>query len=263
MEYWRTLTGIGIAFGVSACASIDQQPAAPQWQSIFDGETLTGWTPKIIGHPLGADPDNIFRVEDGALVVSYDQVETFDNTFGHLFFEIPASDYRLRFEYKFFVEQAAGGPAWAFMNSGVMAHTQAPETMRVDQAFPISVEAQLLGTAEATPGRTTANICTPGTHIVMSGELITEHCINSQTLAAPADTWISFELDVRAGETMRLSIADAPAFLLESPEYDPADPDVAKLGLSGAVTQGYFALQAESHPVAFRNIEWLNRAPID
>ena len=34
-------------------------------------------------------------------------------------------------------EQAKGGPAWAFRNSGVMVHGQPVETMKKDQDVPI------------------------------------------------------------------------------------------------------------------------------
>ena len=253
----KTLPAIFVMSALSACVHSAEAPtpSSSAWVTIFDGDSLSGWTPKIVGETLGQDSAGIFRVENGELHVSYQNVPAFENRFGHLFFEEELSDYRLRFDYRFFETQAPGGPAWAFMNSGVMVHAQAPDTMRKDQAFPVSVEAQLLGTSAATPERTTANICTPGTHIVLQGSLTKQHCINSETLAAAADDWISFELEVRSGDYMRLSIEGQEAFFLSQPEFDPADPDVSRLGLNGPVEQGFFALQAESHPVAFRNIE--------
>ena len=72
-----------------------------------------------------------------------------------------------------------GGPAWALRNSGIMVHGQRPETMRKDQDFPISIEVQLLG-GSGTGERTTANLCTPGTNVVIDGALFTTHCLNSQ-----------------------------------------------------------------------------------
>lgn len=248
------LLAIGVVAGCTHVAPVDP---TPQWTPIFDGETLDGWTPKIVGQSFGEDENRIFRVENNTLVVSYDGYSTFGGEFGHLFFEQPASTYRLRFEYQFRGAQVADGPGWALMNSGVMVHAQAPETMGVDQAFPVSVEAQLLGRPDSLPDRTTANICTPGTHIVVAGTLTRQHCINSNTRAAPAGEWVNFEIEVRAGTLMRLSINGEEAFTLTTPEYDSADTDAARLGLTGPVEQGYFALQAESHPVAFRNIELL------
>lgn len=240
-------------FFVSACATPVPEDG---WQTLFDGESLKGWTPKITGEALGEDRNQLFRAENGELLVSYDNAPTFEGNFGHLFYTLPSTDYRLRFEYKFMGTQAAGGPGWALMNSGVMVHAQAPETMARDQAFPISIEAQLLGLPETMTARTTANICTPGTHFELNGDVVTQHCVNSSTSAAPLDRWVQFEIEVRGDDYIELRIHGAPAYRLERPHYDVLDPDVQRLGLSGPLSKGYFALQAESHPVAFRNIEW-------
>lgn len=253
----KTIASILVVGGLTACASTYKADhlASDQWVSIFDGESLKGWAPKINGQKLGEDPARIFRVENGELRVTYEDMEAFDNAFGHLFFEEEVSDYRLRFEYRFSETQKSSGPKWAFMNSGVMYHAQSPTSMREDQAFPISIEAQLLGASAETPGRTTANICTPGTHVFLEGELTKQHCIASQMLAAPAGTWVSFELEVQGSRLTRLLIDGTEAFRLTEPQFDTTDPDVVRLELEGPVAKGYFALQAESHPVAFRNIE--------
>ena len=241
---------------ISACSASE-----PKWEVIFDGEDLTGWTPKIVGQDAGSDTAQMFRVEDGAIIVAYDPDVPFDRNFGHLFYDEDLSDYRLRFEYKFFGAQATDGPAWAFMNSGVMVHAQAPDTMQRYQAFPVSIEAQLLGKASDTPPRSTANICTPGTHIVVDGAQATQHCISSATEASLADQWVQFEIEVRGGEVIRLYVEGEEAFVLETPTYDPEDEEAALVGATGPVTHGYFALQAESHPIAFRNIQLMRLEP--
>ena len=94
----------------------------------------------------------------------------FAGRFGHLFHAAEFSNYRLRCEYRFVGEQTPGGPGWAFRNSGVMLHGQAPESMGVDQEFPVSIEVQLLG-GKAQGKRSTANLCTPGTNVVRDGAL--------------------------------------------------------------------------------------------
>ena len=258
-HFW--LGGSVAAMLLSACATVASDTSAPKWETIFDGETLTGWTPKISGQELGEDTGGIFRAENGALIISYESYSKFSGEYGHLFFTKPMSDYRLRFSYAFGETQTPGGPGWAFMNSGVMVHSQSPETMRVDQSFPVSVEAQLLGKRDATMARTTANVCTPGTHVVIDGELTTQHCVNSQTQAQLANTWTQFEMDVRSGVLIALRINGTEALRLTDPVFDHSDPDVARLGLSGAVTRGYFALQAESHPVRIRDIELMRLDP--
>ena len=60
-------------------------------------------------------------------------------------------------EYRFFGEQIKGGPSYAKLNSGVMVHSQAPDTILKDQDWPISVEAQFLA-----GGRTTMKCARPG-----------------------------------------------------------------------------------------------------
>lgn len=251
-----------VAFAcLTGCVSQPDPSSDQAWESLFDGETLSGWTPKIAGQPLGEDEANIFRVEDGQLVVSYDGYDAFTGQFGHLFYDEALSNYRLRVTYAFQDTQVPGGPNWAFMNSGVMVHAQAPESLRVDQPFPISVEAQLLGRSEATPTRTTANMCSPGTHVVIEGTLTKQHCVDSQTAARTAHEWAVFELEVRGGDLISLSIDGEEALRLTDPVFDMTDPDVQRLGLSGPVTQGYIALQAESHAVTFKDIELLRLDP--
>ena len=113
-----------------------------------------------------------FRVEDGLLKVGYEGYDdSFDERFGHLFHEAQWSHYRLRIEYRFVGDQTPGAPGWAVRNSGVMLHGQDPATMALDQDFPVSIEAQLLGGLGAGP-RSTANLCTPATHVEMDGQLV-------------------------------------------------------------------------------------------
>ena len=126
------------------CTSEKKQPEN-QWQQLFNGKDLNGWQIKISGYPLGENAGNIFRVESGILKVSYDEFESFDGEFGHLFYKEKFSDYILRVEYRIVGEQLPGAPGWAFKNSGVMLHSQSPQSMGLDQDFPVSVEAQFLG----------------------------------------------------------------------------------------------------------------------
>ncbi len=141
-----------------------------EWIALFNGQDLGDWIPKIRGHPVGANYANTFRVEDGLFTVSYDGYEAFNEQFGHIFYKDPFSYCRLLVEYRFIGKQALNAPDWAIRNSGVMVHSQDPETMPPDQDFPISLEAQFLG-GNGTDDRPTANLCTPGTHVEMEGTL--------------------------------------------------------------------------------------------
>ena len=62
---------------------------------LFNGCDLTGWDLKIRGSDLNENYQNTFRVEDGLLKIRYDGYETFDDRFGHIFYEVPFSHYRL------------------------------------------------------------------------------------------------------------------------------------------------------------------------
>lgn len=229
------------------------------WIALFNGQNLDGWTPKIKGHPLGENFGNTFRVEDGLLKVRYDQYEGFKGQFGHLFYHQPYSHYRLRIEYRFVGEQAEGGPPWALRNSGAMIHGQPPETMELKQDFPVSIEVQLLG-GSGSGERPTANLCTPGTHVVMGGELITRHCTSSSSETFHGDEWVTVEIEVRGNEVIRHKVGDSVVLEYNQPQLDPDDRyGQARIAANGGVqlSGGTISLQSESHPIDFRKVELL------
>lgn len=238
------------------CASQASGSNEPRWISLFNGKDLKGWHPKITGYDLDDNFGNTFRVEDGVLKVCYDQYEKFDGRFGHLFYETPFSHYRMRVEYRFVGEQTPGGPGWAFRNSGIMFHCQRPKTMRKDQDFPVSIEAQMLG-GNGTDDRSTANVCTPGTHIVMKDKLITQHCTNSKSQTYHGDQWVTMEIEVHGNGKVRHFVNGQLVLEYEQPQLDGSDADAKKLIKDGntMLREGYVALQAESHPLEFRKVE--------
>src|SRR6478752_7482328 len=110
-----------------SAAPADWRTAPPgEWQELFNGKNLDGWVVKLAHQELG------------------DNYHEFGGRFGHLFYKQKLSHYVVSVEYRFFGEQAKGGPSYARLNSGVMVHSQAPETILKDQDWPISIEAQLL-----------------------------------------------------------------------------------------------------------------------
>ncbi len=243
-------------------AVLDAAPRAAcadeEWIPLFNGRNLDGWTPKIKGRELGDNFGKTFRVEDGLLKVGYDQYQSFNNQFGHLFYRESFGHYRLRLEYRFVGEQCAGGPGWAIRNSGVMIHGQDPATMRKDQDFPVSIEVQLLGGNGQDP-RTTANLCTPGTNVVMKGELVTRHCTNSRSKTYHGDQWVTVEIEVRGGKIIRHQIDGETVLEYDAPQLDERDPDAKRLleTQPKLLTKGTLSLQSESHPVEFRKVELL------
>jgi len=228
----------------------------PRWISLFNGKNLDGWKVKIAGYELHDNYKNTFRVEDGVLKVSYDQYENFNGEFGHLFYKDKFSHYKLRVEYRFVGEQVPGGPDWAFRNSGVMLHCQTPESMTKEQSFPVSIEAQFLG-GNGKDERSTGNLCTPGTHVVMNGELITRHCTNSRSKTFHGDQWVTMEVEVRGDSTIKHFINGEPVLEYKKPQLDDGDLDAQKLIINGEkmIRAGYISLQAESHPIEFRKVE--------
>lgn len=234
--------------------------AAADWKPIFNGRNLDGWTPKIAGHPLGENWRDTFRVEDGVLRVAYDKYDRFNGEFGHLIFKRPLRAYRLRLEYRFLGPQTPGAPAWAVRNSGVMLHGQAPQTMTLDQPFPISVEAQFLGGA---PGETrpTGNVCTPGVTVSIGGVPLREHCRNSTSKTYPEGVWVQAEIEVHGADVIRQKINGETVMEYGDVRLAPAEFAALKASLPATTAEplasGYISLQAEGHPVEFRKIELL------
>ena len=119
-------------------ACTNDKDDTPQWVSLFNGKDLSGWKIKISGFELNDNYKNTFLVTDGLLKASYDNYDTFDGEFGHIFYDKKFSNYKLRVEYRFVGEQVPNGPGWAFRNNGIMFHCQSPESMEKDQDFPVS-----------------------------------------------------------------------------------------------------------------------------
>ncbi len=243
-------------FLICGCTS-EGGDAENEWISLFNGEDLSGWTVKITGSEIGDDPLNTFRVEDGLLTVGYENYDEFGNRFGHIFYEEPFSHYLLRVEYRFVGEQIPGGPSWAFKNSGVMFHSQSPQSMLKDQDFPISIEAQFLG-GNGTDDRPTANLCTPGTHVVIDDLLVEDHCINSSAPTYHGEEWVTFDLLVLGNSKIAHIIGQDTVMAYSLPVmgggvvngYDEA------IKVDGIIlSDGYIALQSESHPIQFRKVQ--------
>ncbi len=244
---------------VSTSVHADEKPDG-KWLQLFNGKNLDGWKVKITGHELNDNFGDTFRVEDGVMKVCYDKYENFDGRFGHIFYETPFSNYIIRVEYRFVGDQVPGGPSWAFRNSGIMIHGQTPESMLKDQKFPVSIEVQLLGGER---DRTTANLCTPGTNVVMDGKLFTPHCTNSKSKKYPGDQWVTVEAEVHGNGVIKHIIDGETVLSYEQPQLDERDADAQRLLKASAekmLSGGSISLQSESHPVEFRKVELMKLA---
>ena len=241
-----------------ACQQPGKKSVEQEWIQLFNGQDLTGWDIKFSGYELNNNYNNTVRVEDGLLKVCYDEYKEFNGEYGHIFYKDKFSHYILRVEYRFVGEQVPGGEDWAFKNSGVMFHSQSAESMGLDQDFPVCVEAQFLGGAE-TGERTTANVCTPGTHIYMDDTLVTDHCISSSSKTYRGEEWVTVELHVYGDSIIHHVIEGDTVLTYARPIIGGYSlPEGYPLPEGTPVKEGYIALQAESHPVQFRKVELLN-----
>jgi len=254
----RRLGGLLLALALTAPAG-----AAERWKPIFNGRNLDGWVPKFNHHPLGENWRDTFQAKDGVLRVDYSQYPQFKDEFGHLIYKRPLSSYRLRLEYRFLGPSPPGAQAWAWRNSGVMFHGQAPEAMALDQPYPIAVEAQLLGGNTADDTRHTGNVCTPGVTVSIGGVPQKEHCINSNSPTFRDGEWVKFELEVHGDRVARQFVNGQLVMEYTDLKLDPSefkrfantDPGDAK---AGPLSRGYISLQAESGPLEFRKIELMD-----
>ncbi len=245
---------------VQHAAADDTTPRA-EWVQLFNGQDLTGWKPKIRYHELGDNYANTFRVEDGLLKVRYDggYEDGFKDTFGHLFHEKEFSHYILRVEYRFVGDQCQGGPGWATRNSGMMLHGEDPAGMAKDQDFPASIEVQILG-GNGKDNRTTMNLCTPGTNVVMNGKLFLPHCTNSKSKTYHGEQWVITETEVRGNKVMRHKVDGEVVLEYNDPQLDDRDAHAKELAKKNGgllLDHGTISLQSESHPIDFRKVEIL------
>jgi hypothetical protein len=258
MNSCKTLLFVILLF--SSLAVVSQKQSKENWESMFNGKDLTGWTPKIRYHAAGDNFGNTFRVEDKKIVVRYDAYDKFDERFGHLFYYKPYSYYRIRLNYRFVRDQAVEGPEWAIRNSGIMVHGQSAESMGKDQDFPVSIEVQLLG-GNGKDARSTCNLCTPGTNVEMNGELFTPHCINSSSATFHGDQWVLAEVLVLGDSIIKHFANGKEVLAYQKPQVGGGATSGQEVifGKPGDILKGgSISLQSESHPVEFKDIEILN-----
>ncbi len=260
---FKTLLLLVIFLGLSSLtkAQDHQMYNDENWVQLFNGKDLEGWHVKIKGYPLDDNYKNTFRVVNGVMQVNYDEYGgTFNQSFGHIFYKKEFSDYILRLQYRFTGKQIKDGPGWAKRNSGVMVHSQDPKTMELEQYFPVSIEVQLLGGLNS-GDRSTGNLCTPGTHVVMNDKLLTQHCVNSSSKTYNGDQWVSLEIVVRNDAVISHKINGETVLSYHKPQIggsvENVDKKVWKSRQGKALKKGFISLQSESHPVEFRKIEIL------
>jgi hypothetical protein len=119
--------------------------------------------------------------------------------------------------------------------------------------------------------RNTGNLCTPGTIVDINGKLDEAHCINSTSKTYNGDQWVNAEAIVLGDSIVYHLIEKDTVLVFTKPrigggyvgknhtfkdgKVGSEDEWVKKDGTP--LGSGYIALQAESHPIDFRNIEVL------
>lgn len=241
------------------------------WQPLFNGKDLSGWDIKIKDHPLNDNYRNTFRVEDSMLRVVYNEYDSFNNQFGHIYTKSPYSYYKLKFQYRFTGDHLADAPDWSDRNSGVMVHSQSAESIELGQSFPVSLEFQFLcGKGGDTVH--TGSVCTPGTYITYNGEVYKGHIQQSNSKTYLKDEWVSGIAEVYGDSLIRHIVDGDTVLTYTNPmigegfvnvDYNWATGNIydSLLWINKADTKlgsGHIAFQAESQPVDFKNIYLLN-----
>ncbi len=246
---------------LAACTSKTSGIKKEHWQPLFNGKDINDWTVKVYHHETGDNFRNTFRVEDGMIKVRYDQYDSFNYQYAHLYYKQPFSYYKLRFEYRLTGKWRKDAPSYTQENSGVMFHSQDPRTMLKEQDWPISVEFQLLAGLPDGKPRPTGNMCSPGTDVVFEGKIDSRHCIDSKSKTYPPDQWVKCELVVY-GDSLISHIVEGDTVLQYSkPSIGGGVVNGAdkKIKVDGTpLKSGYIALQSEGQPVDFRNIKILD-----
>ncbi len=268
----KSLFLVSLIFLINSCK--EKRPNQEIWQPLFNGKDLLDWEIKFANYDLNFNLNNTFRVEDSMIRISYDDYNTFDDSYAHIYYNKPFSYYKLRFYYRFLGDQVSGGETWNIRNSGIMLHSQSARSNDFGQFFPVSIEIQLLG-GLGKEMRTTGNLCTPGTAVEIDGKINYRHCIKSTSATYHGDQWVKGEVIVLGGESITHIIENDTVLKYQLPQIGGGftnprmgDQDWLSRGVESkdywiakegeVLIDGYIALQAESHPIDFKNIEILN-----
>ncbi len=230
----------------------------PKWVSIFNGKDLSGWVVKVAGRPVGENLGNVFRVENGIMSVRYDHeaYANFNSQFGALYYNKKLKHYRLKVEYRFVGETAAGAPSWGFRDSGVQYQGQAPETVGLTQSFPVCLEYNLHG-GNGKDERPTGEICANGIIVKIDGNPNSSYCTPPTVKRTfHGDQWVTLEIDVTESKISHF-VNGEEILTFTDPRYNP-NHELGKTFIvngNDRVQSGYISLQSNSHPIDFRKIE--------
>ncbi|MEO8712971.1 MAG: DUF1080 domain-containing protein [Parafilimonas sp.] len=227
-----------------------------QWVSLFNGKDLNNWILKIVGYKMGENFGNTFRVDNGILSTRYNAYDSFNNRFGALYYNKKFTNFKLKVEYRFVGQTTPGAPSWGYKDGGIQYFCQPPETVSINQPFPVCLEYNLLG-SNGKEERGTGEICASGMYVEINGKRNTSYCTQPTVKKAfDGDEWITAEIDVHDGKITHY-VNGEEIIHFENPHYDSANAIAKQFITAGndLVQSGYISLQSNSHPMDFRKIE--------
>jgi hypothetical protein len=255
-----------LLFSIFLFTGCTEKAPEEKWVSLFNGKNLDGWDIKISGHELNDNFNNTFIVEDSIIKVNYMEYDTFTHEFGHLYYKTPYSHYRLRMDYRIFGKLTPGSPYYAEANSGVMMHAQSAASQELNQNFPASIEFQFLSRIDSNR-RATGNLASPGTHVVLDNKLYTDHMMYSDGPTF-GDGWVHIEAIVLGDSIVHHVVEGDTVLTYFKPQIGGWEKEEEMKWVidktwfiknkGKLLNSGYIALQAEGHPVWFKNIEILD-----
>ena len=225
--------------------------------ALFNGKDLDGWTPKITGHDFGDNYADTFRVEDGVLKVRYDKYK--DSSTASSATSSTRRSSRTTGCGSSTASSASSARAGPAGRRGTAASCS---TARTPRRCARTRTSRCRSSSNCSAGsgkgkRPTANMCSPGTNVVLGGKLFTTHCTNSKSKTYNGDVWVTAEVEVHGSGTVKHFVEGELVLEYEKPQLDPKDADAKKLIKDGKLLleEGYISLQSESHPCEFRKVE--------
>src|SRR5262249_38338547 len=153
--------------------------------------------------------------------------------------------YWIRAEYRFVGKAAPGAPTWTYKNSGIQLHSQAPQSMRKEQQFPVSVEFDLVG-GWIMGSRPTGDVCHYGTRILLGGAPLKVLCSRLSDVTLRDDQWVTVLAEVDGGKQVRQVVNGDLIVEYTDLTLDDANADAQRLmaaGESKALTSGFISIQ--------------------
>ncbi|MBB5350455.1 hypothetical protein HNR46_000679 [Haloferula luteola] len=129
--------GISPIFALFLGLIASPRSSASDWQPLFNGRDLDGWTVTLENLSPGEDPDQLVQVHDGAIHMYRDVPVGQKVPFGVITHERELSRFQVRFEYRWIGKRFAPR-ADKLRDAGLLFHVQDASTI-----WPTSVECQV------------------------------------------------------------------------------------------------------------------------